>query len=443
MKISNNTSKHYSSFAVLFFINKAKIKKNGLCPVMGRISVNAEIAQFSAKIDIDPTLWDAKSYRLKGKSREAAEANHQLKKLTESITGYYTELVHEQGYVTAELIKNMLCGIGQKKNHLLQLFTEHNEEYKQKVGVNRTEHTYNRYIVLHRHLSNFLQSKYDMQDIPLKQLTFSFIEQFDFYLRVEKRHSAGTIGGAMILLKKIIRRAINQGTLLRNPFADYTPEQPPKKCRHMTADELDKFMGTPIASKSLCHTRDMFVFGTFTGISYADLCNLSTEHISKSSNGTMWIHTTRQKTGTECHVRLLDIPKRIIEKYKSERRGDKIFNMVNSSTTNANLKKIAKLCGIERNISFHQSRHNFGTLITLSQGVPLETVSRMMGHLGIKTTQIYAKLTNQKINEDMKLLTGRMTDKFKIYEDEDMPVEVRNVKASKHLKNRVLCNKEK
>lgn len=119
MKTSNNTSKHYSSFAVLFFINKAKVKKNGLCPVMGRISVNAEIAQFSAKIDINPTLWDAKSYRLKGKSREAAEANHQLKKLTESITGYYTELVHEQGYVTAELIKNMLCGIGQKKNHLL------------------------------------------------------------------------------------------------------------------------------------------------------------------------------------------------------------------------------------------------------------------------------------------------------------------------------------
>lgn len=273
-----------------------------------------------------------------------------------------------------------------------------------------------------------------MQDISLKQLTYSFIEQFDFYLRVEKRHSPGTIGGYMILLKKIIRRAINQGTLPRNPFADYTPEQPPKKCRHMTADELDKFMGTPIASKSLCHTRDMFVFGTFTGISYADLYNLSTKHISKSSNGTMWIHTTRQKTGTECHVRLLDIPKRIIEKYKSERKGDKIFNMVNSSTTNANLKKIAKLCGIERNISFHQSRHNFGTLITLSQGVPLETVSRMMGHLGIKTTQLYAKLTNQKINEDMKLLTGRMTDKFKIYEDEDMPVEVRNVKASKHLK---------
>lgn len=434
MNTSNNTSKHYSTFAVLFFINKAKVKKNGLCPVMGRISVNAEIAQFSAKIDIDPTLWDAKSYRLKGKSREAAEVNHQLKKLTESITGYYTELVHEQGYVTAELIKNMLLGIGQKKKYLLQLLTEHNEEYQQKVGVTRTANTYKHYVVLYQHLSHFLQSKCDMQDIPLKQINYSFIEEFDFYLRLEKQHSPSTIGGYTTLLKKIIRRAINQGTLLRDPFTDYRPEQPPKKCRHMTADELERFMATPIISKSLRHTRDMFVFATFTGISYVDLCMLDTSNMSKASNGTMQIHFKRQKTGSECHVRLLDIPKQLIEKYKSERKGDKIFNMVGYPSLSENLKKVAKLCGIERNITFHMARHNFGTLVTLSQGVPLETVSRMMGHLGIKTTQIYAKLTNQKINEDMKLLTGRMTDKFKIYEDKNMPVEVRTVRASKQLK---------
>lgn len=422
MGTSGNHTKRYSTFAVIFYINKVKVKKNGLCPVMGRISVNAEIAQFSAKIDIDPALWDAKTYRLKGKSKEALLSNRELDKLTQHITGYYSELIQEQSYVTAELIKNMLCGIGQKRNQLLQLFAEHNEEYQQKVGVNRTEHTYKHYIVLYRHLFHFLQSKYDAQDIPLKQLTYSFIEQFDFYLRIEKQHSESTVGGYMILLKKIVRRAINQGTLLKDPFADYVPEQPPKKCRHMTTDELDKFMTTSIASKSLCHTRDMFIFSTFTGISYIDLCNLSIADVSKASNGTMWIHFKRQKTGSECHVRLLDIPKQIIGKYKSERKGDKVFNMVNSSTITANLKKVAALCGIERNITYHMSRHNFGTLITLSQGVPLETVSRMMGHQGIKTTQIYAKLTNQKINEDMKLLSDSMTDKFRIYQDEQMPI---------------------
>lgn len=328
----------------------------------------------------------------------------------------------------------MLLGIGRKKDTLLSLFVEHNEEYAQKVGVNRTEETYSHYVVVYNHVRQFLQTHHHMEDIALKQLTHSFIEQFDFYLRTEKRHSANTIGGYTILLKKIIRRAINQGTLLRDPFADYRPEQPPQKCRHMTADELERLMATRIASKSLCHTRDMFVFATFTGISYADLCNLSISNISKSSNGTMWIHFKRQKTGSECHVRLLDIPKQIIEKYKPERKGDKIFNMVGYSSTAANLKKVAKLCGIARNITFHMARHNFGTLITLSQGVPLETVSRMMGHLGIKTTQLYAKLTNQKVNEDMNLLSGNLADKFKIYEDKQMPVEVRNVKSPKQLK---------
>lgn len=434
MNTPDNKTKRYSTFAVIFYINKNKVKKSGLCPLMGRISVNAEIAQFSAKIDVEPTLWDAKTYRLKGKSKEANQVNRELDKLTASIEKYHSDLLQQQSYVTAELVKNMLLGIGRKKDTLLSLFAEHNEEYAQKVGVNRTEETYSHYVVVHNHVRQFLHARYNMEDIALKQLTYSFIEQFDFYLRTEKRHSACTIGGYTILLKKMIRRAINQGTLLRDPFAHYRPEQPPKKCRHMTSDELERFMATPIASKSLCHTRDMFVFATFTGISYADLCNLSTANISKSSNGTMWIHFKRQKTGSECHVRLLDIPKQIIEKYKPERKSNKVFNMVGYPSTAANLKKVAKLCGIERNVTFHQSRHNFGTLITLSQGVPLETVSRMMGHLGIKTTQIYAKLTNQKVNEDMKLLSSSMTDKFKIYEDKQMPIEVHNVKSSKHLK---------
>ena len=182
----------------------------------------------------------------------------------------------------------------------------------------------------------------------------------------------------------------------------------------MTADELERFMATPITSKSLRHTRDMFVFSTFTGISYVDLCNLSYSNISKAGNGTMWIHFKRQKTGSECHIRLLDIPKQIIEKYKPERKSDKIFNMVGYSSLAANLKKVAKQCGIERNITYHMSRHNFGTLITLSQGVPLETVSKMLGHTRIDTTQIYAKVTDDKIGADTQNLDKKLAERFSI-----------------------------
>lgn len=148
MNTSNDNSKRYSTFAVLFFINKTKKKKSGLCPVMGRISVNAEMTQFSAKMDVNPALWDAKSYRMKGKSKEAVQANRELDRLAKAITGYYDELVAEQGYVTAELVKNMLLGIGRKKDSLLAILEEHNEEYIQRVGVNRKAGTYKHYVVI-------------------------------------------------------------------------------------------------------------------------------------------------------------------------------------------------------------------------------------------------------------------------------------------------------
>ena len=422
MKTNNNMSKNnsnhantvYSTFAVLFYINWQKIKKNGMCPLMGRISINAEIAQFSAGIDIDPSLWDAKAYRITGKSRHAAETNYQIEKLTDRINRHYKQILDEQGYITAELVKNAVSGIGRKKENLLELFHEHNEEYAKQIGVTRSKGSIKAYEAVAKQVERFLHIHYGMEDIPLRQLELSFIEKFDSYLRIEQGFTAHTISTYTIILRKIVRRAISQGMLHKNPFAAYIPEQPPRKRRHMTLEELEKFMNVPVASKRLCHTRDMFIFATFTGLSYADMCSLSEEHIHKERNGSLWIKIKRQKTGIWCNIPLLDIPIQIMEKYIQERRGNKIFNMVSISCIEVNLNKVAKLCGIEKRITYHQSRHNFGTLITLSRGVPLETVSQMMGHKCIRTTQIYAKLTRQKVNEDVKKVSDRIGRKYKL-----------------------------
>ena len=415
-KNKNNQTKAastaYSTFAMLFYINRQKIKKNGMCPLMGRISVNAEIAQFSAGLEVDPDLWDAKAYCLKGKSRHAIESNCRIKQLTERINGYYTQILDEQGYITAELVKNAISGIGRKKGNLLELFLEHNEEYAKQIGITRSPETLRNYLSVYNQAASFIQKHYGLDDFPLRQLELSFIEKFDSFMRIEQGFTANTVSSYTIILRKIVRRAIAQGTLHKNPFAAYIPEQPPRKRRHMTKEELDKFMNVKIASKCVCHTRDMFIFATFTGLAYADMCNLSEEHIYKEKNGSLWIKIKRQKTKSQCNILLLDIPLQIMEKYKLERKGNKIFNMVNLSCMNVNLKKIAKLCGIEKCVTYHQSRHNFGTLVTLSQGVPLETVSQMMGHKCFRTTQIYAKLTRQKINEDMKKLSDRISGKY-------------------------------
>lgn len=410
----NKSNTAYSTFAVLFYINRQKIMKNGRCPLMGRISVNAEIAQFSAGIDIDPALWDAKAYRMKGKSRPAAEANRHIEALTERINRYYKQILDEQGYITAELVKNAVSGIGRRKENLLELFREHNEEYAKQVGVTRSWETLANYTSVYKQTERFLHVHYGMEDIPVRQLELSFIEKFDSFLRIEQGFTAQTVSSYTIILRKMVRRAISQGTLLKNPFAAYIPEQPPRKRRHMTQEELEKFMTVPVASKRLCHSRDMFVFASFTGLSYADMCNLSEENIHKGDNGSLWIRINRQKTGVRCDIPLLDIPLQIMEKYAPERKDGKLFNMVTLPRVAVNLNKVAKLCGINKRVTYHQSRHNFATLVTLSKGVPLETVSQMMGHKCFRTTQIYAKLTRQKVNEDMKKLNERIGGKYKL-----------------------------
>ena len=431
----NLNKKRRSTFTVLFYLNRDKVKQNGLCPVMGRITIDTKVAQFSTKADVDSTLWDTKAGRAIGKSNQSILVNRAIDRLTQEINEFYTELVDKQGYVTAELVKNALYGIGRKQDMLLKLFNEHNQEFKLRVGVNRVEDTYSSYLRSYHHLFNFIRQKYGLEDIALDKLNLNFIDAYDFYLRVDRQMTQNTILGHLIILKKMIRRAIHQGILNRDPFVNYIAEQPEKQCRHLKSEEIDKIMQIHIESKKVCHTRDMFIFCCFTGLSYSDIRNLSQGHLTTQVDGSLWISIKRQKTKGECNIRLLDIPKQIIDKYRNDRKSDKVFNMISLASICRNLEKIAVLCGIEH-ITFHMARHNFGTHITLSQGVPIETVSRMMGHRSIATTQIYAKITNKKVNEDMKLLSERITDKYAVFEDKTMPI---GIKLNQNFKR----NKEK
>jgi len=433
---NNNLNKRRrSTFTVLFYVNRDKVKQNGLCPVMGRITIDTKVAQFSTKADVNSTLWNTKTGRAIGKSSQAILVNRAIDRLTQEINKFYTEMVDKQGYVTAELVKNALYGIGRKQDMLLKLFNEHNQEFKLRVGVNRVEDTYSSYLHSYHQLLNFISQKYGMEDIALDKLNLNFIDAYDFYLRVDRQMKQNTIVGHLIILKKMIRRAIHQGILNRDPFVNYISEQPEKQCRHLKSEEIDKIMQIHIASKKVCHTRDMFIFCCFTGLSYSDIRNLSQGHLTTQVDGSLWISIKRQKTKSECNIRLLDIPKQIIDKYKDDRKSDKVFNMISLVSICRNLEKIAVLCGIEH-ITFHMARHNFGTHITLSQGVPIETVSRMMGHRSIATTQIYAKITNKKVNEDMKLLSERITDKYAVFEDKTMPIGIKLNQNFKKIKEK-------
>ncbi|GHU13871.1 tyrosine recombinase [Betaproteobacteria bacterium] len=407
-----------STFAVIFYIKKAK--KNGLCPVMGRITIDAQVAQFSTNAEVNPTVWDAKAGRATGKTKDAITLNRKLNKLEQEIGEHYNRMVRDDAYVTAESVKNALNGVGRKATHLIELFHEHNEEFKLRVGVNRVQASYELYCHSLRILQKFLQLRYHTDDIALHQLNHAFIDAYDFHLRVDRKMTANTVLNHIIPLRKMVRRAIGQDTLKRDPFCNYVPEKPLKQRRHLTADEFQKLLATPISEPSLIRTRDMFLFATFTGLSYADMKNLSEHHLSTDEDGTRWIRINRQKTKSECNIRLLNQAIRIMEKYQHERTNEKIFRMISLGNIDLQLKRIARKCGIERNLCYHQSRHTYATQVCLSQGVPIETLCKMMGHRSIKTTQHYAKITNQKVNEDMKLLSSRIENKYELPKD-DIP----------------------
>ncbi len=427
-----------STFAILFYINRTKIRKDGTCQLLCKLSIDSESEQIGTKISVNPAIWEPgegeTGGKATGRSNNALEVNNGIQEITKRIKKHHKDIKASLGFVTAELVKNALLGIAQKPVTLMKLFKEHNDEFKKRVGVDRKKEAYDLYVVSYNHLFAYLQNKLDTDDVSLRSLNLDFYNGYDLFLRTERGLQQKTVHQHLYNLKKITKRAFNQGTLRRDPYMKLFPELPALKSRHLKLEDLEKLMQFKIDRLNLRFVRDLFVFSTFTGLCYADLKRLSDEHIVKADDGSLWIDIKRQKTGTDSRIRLLEIPLKIMEKYRPERKDTHIFNVYSRVYFCKLVRELGKLCGIKA-ITFHKARHNFGTHITLSQGVPIETVSQMMGHKNITTTQIYAKVTDKKVDEDMKRLKERTAKKAKpvsLYEDEKLRAAIRYPGARKN-----------
>jgi len=397
---------------LLFYIKRSETKKDGTCPVMGRITIGKTMAQFSTKLTVPVSLWDTRANRASGKSKQAVRVNRVLDKISLSVNGHFSRLTGLNGKTTATEVKNAFQGIASTQETLVRYFARHNREFYERVGINRELSTAVQYDNSLKHLTRFIEKKYLVSDIPFSKLGFSFIEAYDFYLRVELKRMPQTIVGITRHLRKMIKLAIAEGIISRDPFEGYFPERPKTKQKYLTREELDRIMTTPLDHPARYRTRDMFLFSVFTGLAYRDVFNLTEKNIVKADDGVLWIKTTRQKTGTPCEIPLLDIPLEIIEKYKGLTENGKLLPMLSCGRINKNLKVIGKICSIDRRLIYHMGRHTYATEICLSQGVPIESVSRMLGHRDLRSTQIYAKITNDKIAEDIRRTESRIDSKF-------------------------------
>jgi site-specific recombinase XerD len=398
-----------NTFKVLFYLKRDKQKANGHIPLFCRITVNGQEVRFGMKKDVNPKYWDTKAGKATGKTNEAVEINTLIDSTKSAIYRVYRDLQERESSVTAEKVKNTFLGLESRHQNLLELFDRHNEERKLLIEKSISIATYDKYRITRSHLAGFIRERYNLTDIPLKDINHKFICDFEFFMLVSRRCMENTAARYMQFFKHVIIVATKLGWINENPFSEYKIRIKKTDRGYLTQDEVELLMKQKFETKRLERVRDIFVFCCFTGLSYIDVKNLTADHIRTSFDGKLWIMGKRGKTDESYNVPLLEIPKIILEKYKDRLQSDSLLPVINNQNSNAYLKEIGELCGIRKKLSFHLSRHTFATL-TLSRGVSIESVSKMLGHTHIKTTQIYARITSEKISNDMAAFAGKIKD---------------------------------
>ncbi len=396
-----------STFRILFFLKRNAQRKDGTMPIIARITVNGKVAQFTTKLEIHPDDWHTPSGKAVGRTKEIQQINSILDEIKASVHRTYHELQRRDNNVTSEKIKNEFLGISENHETLLVLFKKHNEDVLSLVGISKTKATYQKYEVTRKHLESFIRSKYNLSDISLKEINNMLITDFETYLRTICSCSANTTAKFMQFFKRIIIIARNNGFIVSDPFANYKIRITKVDRGYLTEEEIEIIMQKKFATKRLEQVRDIFLFSCFCGLAYIDVKSLRENNIRTSFDGGLWIMGKRQKTGVNFNVPLLDIPQMILDKYKGTLPDKRLLPVLSNQKTNSYLKEIGDLCGIEKELTFHLARHSFATL-TLSKGVSIESVSKMLGHTNIKTTQIYARITDAKISLDMAAFAGKM-----------------------------------
>lgn len=346
-----------STFKVLFYLKRNAPKKNGLIPVMCRITVNGKISQFSCKLDVEEKTWNIELGRVSGRSTVAQETNRMLDKIRVGINKAYQDICDKDNYVTAEKVRNVFLGMGMNHETLLAVFRQHNEDYEKQVGKIKSLRSYWKYCIVYKHLEEFIKQRYKVSDIALKELAPAFITDFELFLRTEKNHCNNTVWSYMMPFRSIIFMAINNGWLQRDPFYAYSITKEETKRGFLSKEEINLLIKGTFKKPSYTLIRDLFIFCTFTGLSWTDMANLTKENLQTSFDGHLWIKTNRQKTGTESNIRLLDVAKHIIEKYDGMTDDNKLLPVPCYVNCKNSIKVIAKKCGIEKNVTWHMRRH--------------------------------------------------------------------------------------
>lgn len=399
--------------SILFYIKKGKIDKKGEMPIYLRITVNGQRAENTTNRKAELQKWDSALQRMKGRSEEARTLNTHLDHIETQINRAFNVLEEKEEEITAEILRDVLIGKNQKKYLLVAAFETNNTLVKQEEGQKYSKSTIDQYSTTLERLKIFLKQEYDCNDIELSKLDVLFIRRFEIFLQTTYHIEHNTIMKHLKQLKKVVHFAQQLGYIDKDPFMLHKTAFKQFSRESLTADELKRIEDHNFSRvKRLDRVKDVFLFVCYTGLSYSDLFELSPEDITKGIDGKNWVIYEREKTGVRASIPILPPAQFIIDKYKDDPEcqfENKLLPVISNQRLNSYLGEIAELCEINKHITMHLGRHTFATTVTLTNGVPIETVSKMLGHTSIKTTQIYSKVVDSKISSDMSTLSSKMS----------------------------------
>ena len=349
-----------STFSISFYLRGNRLNKIGEAPIMISVTNNKNREQFNSKLSVRPSLWDNKSGRARGKTTEASNLNRLLDNIRSRISTIHTEHINTYGYTTAEKVKNTFLGIGNESKMLVEHFFErYLEHYKTKVGNTTSEKTYGRYVLTKARIADFLKLKYNITDIHIREMTTVIIEEFFFYLRNEVGLSHNSAQKFVQRLRTVFYYVRNSGENIADPFANFRIKMEKEEVGYLEQNELDIICRKDFEIKRLEQVRDIFIFCCYTGLSYIDVEKLTKVEMIIGIDEKLWINTKREKTNERVSIPLLDIPMQILEKYKfhDKKNDEKLLPVLSNQKTNAYLKEIADVCGINKKLTFHMRRH--------------------------------------------------------------------------------------
>lgn len=401
------------TFKILFFIKKTRVAKNGEVPVLLRVTVNGFRADTSINLKVNPDLWNSVAGKSIGKDKTSNELNQRLDTIRLRVMQIHREMELDGESISAQKIIDKYLGRDDKPQiMLLDVFREHNERCHKLIGNGMAAATVVRYETSLKHTAEFIEHNFKKSDIPIDEVNHKFITDYEFYLRSERKCCHNTATKYLKNFKKIIRIAIANEYISKDPFVNIKFKLDEVDKDFLEEHEIRKIMEKNIPMERLRHVRDAFLFATFTGLAFSDLKGLKPEHLAIDNNGSVWIRKKRQKTKNMCNIPLLEVPQRILEKYKDHPlciKNGTLLPVISNVKMNAYLKELADICGITKTVTTHTARHSFASSVALANGVSIENVAKMLGHSNTKMTQHYAKVLDKSIFRDMENVQKRFT----------------------------------